>query len=379
MMRLIAPWGFYGAGNCGDEGTLSGFARLLALTGTEASVWIASRNPGHTARVEPTFHYFGNSRVDFKRWGAKAIGNAHAVVGGTPIMDVLGDWPFCELVPLIRKADRWKVPFVFIGCGIESLRRPESCRQMTEEIIPRVRHWSVRSDKDGRRLLECGVPAKAVTVAADMAWLIDSVSADAGRRLLAEWGIGVDRPLIGVNLANENRCFDEHPEMASAIARALDTLAVEREARVLFLCAEVREEPTYDKAAAQRIVALMKRPELAVIAPNHYLAPRQMMSIIACCELTMSMRYHFCLFSAVQGVPFIGIERSDKVADLCWDLEWTARVKPPSFNAGELLDHAKRLRKPSIEETSRWKDRIRVMRERALLNARSLEAVERGW
>jgi polysaccharide pyruvyl transferase WcaK-like protein len=249
---------------------------------------------------------------------------------------------------------------------------------MAEEIIPRVRHWSVRSDKDGRRLLEYGVSAKSVTVAADMAWLIDPVPADVGKQLLDQWGIGLDRPLIGVNLANENHCFDEHPEMAAATAKALDTLAGERGARILFLCAEVRDEPTYDKAAAQRIVALMKRADLAVIAPNHYLSPRQMMSIIACCELTMSMRYHFCLFSTVQGVPFIGIERSDKVADLCWDLGWTARVKPPAYDTSEILGHAKQLRESSALETGKLKGRTQVMKDRALLNVRSLEALTRG-
>ena len=94
---------------------------------------------------------------------------------------------------------------------------------------------------------------------------------------------------------------------------------------------EVRGNSTFDKAAAIQVIGRMTRADRALLAPNVYFSPREMMSIIGCCDLTISMRYHFCLFSALQGVPFIAIERSDKVSDLCWDIDWPARVAPPHF------------------------------------------------
>lgn len=374
-MHIVVPFGFYGAGNIGDEATLQGFARLLAEQPTHPRVSVSSRNPVHTARAEPAFGYFHCKQRDPRRWLAKLGASAHAMVGGTPIMDVLGDWPFSELVPLVRSIDRWKVPLSFIGIGTETLRRQESRRLVAEEIAPRTRHWSVRCDRDRQRLLEYGVAPDAVTVAADMAWLIEAAPIGDGRERLKKWGADVDRPLIGVNLVNENRLLDEHPQLVTELARALDELAVKMDAQVLFLSNEIREDDTFDRAAAAKVMAQMQRSDQALLMPNEYLAPQEMMSIIGCCSLTMSMRYHFCLFSALQGVPFIAIERTGKISDLCWDLNWTARVVPPEFSAADLVEHGKELLqiRPALQE--RLQQNVEMMRQRARRNAVAVDVL----
>jgi polysaccharide pyruvyl transferase WcaK-like protein len=371
-MRIVAPFGFYGWGNIGDEATLNGFGRLLAITGVRAQAWIGSRNPAHTARAEPAFRYFDVSRRDPRRWWAKLRATVHAVVGGTPIQDTLGDWPLRDVTPLVRSIDRWKVPFVFIGVGIEDLRLDESRRLVSAEIAPRVRHWSVRSDRDRQRLEQWGVAPEAIAVAADMAWLIEPVTAEFGRARLRDLGVGLDRPLIGVNLVNENFCLDRNPGMVDALAKALDELIEQFDARVIFLANEVREGATFDKAAATKVLGRMRCAERAVLAPSEYFTPHEMMSIVANCTLTVSMRYHFCMFSALQGVPFIAIERSTKVADLCWDLDWQARVPLQELDASAIVSHGKRLMGNGSAAKERLRQSVQTLKGRALLNIAAL-------
>ena len=374
-MHIVAPFGFYGSGNIGDEATLNGFASLLERTGTQARVSVGSRNPAHTARVEPAFKYFNASGHDPRRWLAKLRASAHAIIGGTPIMDLLGDWPLSELTPLVQATDRWKVPLVFIGVGIERLRLEESRRIVADEIVPRVRHWSVRCDRDRQRLIECGVSPGVITVAADMAWLIEPATGDFGVERLRQWGVDPAQPLIGVNLVNENSVFDKQPGVVESLATALDKLADDMDARVIFLANEVREDSTFDKAAALRVMGRMTRVDRAVLAPNEYFSPQQMMSIIDCCDLTLSMRYHFCLFSALQGVPFIAIQRSDKVSDLCWDIDWSARVVSPGFDASEVVEHGRRLKQAGSAVEGQLKKNVQNMRVRALDNVAPLNAL----
>jgi polysaccharide pyruvyl transferase WcaK-like protein len=375
MMRIVAPFGFYGWGNIGDEATLNGFARLLAHSGRLARVSVASRDPAHTARVEPTFAYFDTSSRDPRRWLAKLRATAHAFVGGTPIMDIEGDWPLRDVVPLVRSIDRWKVPLAFVGIGTESLQLDTSRRVVADEIAPRAAHWSVRSERDRQRLVDYGVCDERITVAADMAWLIEAATAEFGRNHLHRLGIDPAQVLIGVNLVNENSVLDRQPEMVDALAAAVDELAISLDARVIFLANEVREDSTFDKAAATKVIARMKRSGRAMLIPNHYLAPRHMMSIIACCALTMSMRYHFCLFSALQSVPFIAIERSGKVADLCWDLDWPARVPLRRIDAAEVVDHGRRLSQAAPILREKLEARAHRMRERARRNVAALDAL----
>jgi polysaccharide pyruvyl transferase WcaK-like protein len=373
-MRIVAPFGFYGWGNIGDEATLNGFARLLAITDVRVQAWIASRNPGHTARAEPAFRYFDASRRDPRRWWATLRATVHAVVGGTPIQDALGDWPLRDVTPLVRSIDRWKVPFVCIGVGVEDLRLEESRRLVAEEIAPRVQYWSVRSDRDRQRLEQLGVAPEAVTVAADMAWLIEPVAADFGRARLQRLGVDIDRPLIGVNLVNESLCFDQDPKMVDALANALDELMEQFDARVIFLANEVREAAHFDKAAARKVIGRMRSTDRAVLAPSEYFTPREMMSVVANCALTISMRYHFCMFSALQGVPFIAIERSSKLADFCWDLDWPARMLPQELDASTIVSHGERLMRDGFAAEHHLSQNIQRLRERALLNIAALTA-----
>lgn len=373
-LRLVVPFGFYGYGNIGDEATLQGFARLLRGWGHQVSVAVASQNPGHNASVEPAFAYFHMGRRDPRRWLAKLRASAHVFAGGTPIMDVLGDWPLSQVVPLVQSTDSWRVPVSFVGVGIETLRRDHSRRLVASEIVPRVRHWSVRSARDRDRLVEYGASPAAVTVAADMAWLIEPARDDFGRDCLTSWGLDVRRPIVGVNVVNENGLFDRSPELVEALASALDTLAARLDAQVLFLSNEIRQDPSFDTASALAVKSRMTRATGVFVAPNVYFSPRQMMSIIACCRLTMSMRYHFCLFSALQQVPFIAIERTDKLADLCWDLRWPSTLTPAQVDAASLLTQCDRL------ESDRWllddlNGRVAILRERALASVAALEVL----
>jgi polysaccharide pyruvyl transferase WcaK-like protein len=374
-VRLVAPFGFYGWGNTGDEGTLCGFARLLQLTGLEVSASVGSRNPEHTARAEPAFRYFAASGLDPRRWWAKLRGEAQAVIGGTPISDVLGTWPLCDLVPLVRTAGRRGQPFVFVGSGIEELRRPDSVEVFRNELSERITRWSVRGPESRERLLRYGVPPDRVTVAADLAWLIDPMDPGAAEARLQRLGLANARPLVAVSVCNERLCFDSHPGMTDALAATLDALIEEFDARVLFLCAEIRSDDEFDFAAAEKLRGRMKENHRAFILPPEYLSPHQIMAIIGCCGLVISMRYHVCLFSATQGIPFVAIERSDKVSDLCADLDWHMRVGLPFDADSGLLEHCRRLLVDARSALAQLEAGRLALRARALLNREPIEAL----
>jgi polysaccharide pyruvyl transferase WcaK-like protein len=171
---------------------------------------------------------------------------------------------------------------------------------------------------------------------------------------------------------NENGMFEQQPQIAIELAAALDHLVEARNSRVLLLSNEVRRDSCFDAAAAAMVVSRMKRSGAALIAPSDYLAPREMMSIIGCCSVSISMRYHFCLFSALQSVPFVALTRSDKVIDFCWDLEWPASIKPSDVRALEFESLIGRAQQASTEGL---RSRVVEMRRRAQRNLTTLNVL----
>ena len=210
----------------------------------------------------------------------------------------------------------------FVGIGTERLQREESRRLIAHELAPRVRHWSVRSEHDRERLLAYGVEGDRITVAADLAWTLERSPQDASDRRPECLRAGPDDVLVGVNVTNERFVAERAPQLFVTLAEFLDRLVEKVGARIVFFCNEIREDESFDKAASQLIIGHMRHPERAAILPNEYRTPQQMMALLGACRLAVGMRYHFCVFAAIQGVPFVAIKRSDKVDDLCRDLAW---------------------------------------------------------
>lgn len=374
-MRLVAPFGFYGWGNIGDEATLQGFARLLARYDQNASAWFASRDPRHTARAEPSFRYFHASRSSVRRWWANRRADGAVFVGGTPIMDVLGRWPLSEVVPLVTASAERGTPVAFVGIGTERLHRDESQRLIARELAPRVRHWSVRSEYDRDRLVDYGVAGDRVTVAADLAWTLERVPEGAHDGRPACLRGGHDDVIVGVNVTNERFVAERAPRLFVTLAECLDRLVEKLGARVVFFCNEIREDASFDKAASQLVINHMRHSGRAEILPNEYRTPQQMMALLGACRLAVGMRYHFCVFAAIQGVPFVAIKRSDKVDDLCRDLAWPHGVRPDELDAPGLEAMSAELLADGPGATRTMLERVESMRGRVWRNGLALDVL----
>jgi polysaccharide pyruvyl transferase WcaK-like protein len=375
-MRLVAPFGFYGWGNIGDEATLQGFARLLARYDPHASAWFGSRDRRHTARTEPAFRYFDASRSSLRRWWAHRHADGAVFVGGTPIMDVLGRWPLSEVVPLVAARAARGTPVAFVGIGTERLQREESRRLIANELAPRIRHWSVRSEQDRERLLAYGVEGDRITVAADLAWTLERTPPAANDRRPECLRAGPDDVLVGVNVTNERFVAERAPRLFVTLAEFLDRLVEKVGARIVFFCNEIREDESFDKAASQLIIGHMRHPGRAAILPNEYRTPQQMMALLGACRLAVGMRYHFCVFAAIQGVPFVAIKRSDKVDDLCRDLAWPHGLGLDEIDAPRLEAMGTELLADGPGAARTMQERVESMQGRVWRNCVALDVLQ---
>jgi polysaccharide pyruvyl transferase WcaK-like protein len=290
-------------------------------------------------------------------------------------MDVLGKWPLSEVVPLVQAAHAQRKPVVFIGTGTERLQREDSKRIVSDILAPRVKHWTVRCARDMERLADYGVAPECLTVAADLAWTLDPVSAEFGKDRLRQWGLDVESPFVGVNVNNEKFVQAQAPRLSEKLGMFLDKLVEKHGVNILFFCNEVREDESFDKTASLKVMSCMKHRERTFLVPNHYWTPQQMLSLIGCCHITIGMRYHFCLFSVLQNVPFIALKRSDKVDDLCWDMDWTYGLSPQETDIPVLIDMFISIEQERSLLCKHLQQRAKTMRERSLLSSVALDVL----
>jgi polysaccharide pyruvyl transferase WcaK-like protein len=224
-------------------------------------------------------------------------------------------------------------------------------------------------------LIEYGVARERIEVAADLAWLLSPVDKAWGRARLQSWGVPSTDRIIGVNLMNEKKVREESPQLMDAIANFLDHVIESCNGSILFLCNEIHDLPGFDRPAALRVMAAMKHRHRTFLAPNEYWSPQEMMSLIGNCHVTVGMRYHFCLFSAVEKVPFLAIQKSDKIADLCEDFEWLFGAKPAAISANTLTKLFSELDANHSEIVGKMVQRTSAMQNRAWRNLLALQTL----
>jgi polysaccharide pyruvyl transferase WcaK-like protein len=374
-MRLTVPWGGFGYGNIGDEAMLNGFAALVKGYPRKVSVRVASQNLAYATATEPAFRYFLPNGGSFAKSWAIWRSKGHLIVGDTPIMDRLGAWPLEELSQLIKSTSLERRPIAFLGTGTETLQLASSRRIVKECLAPAVIHWSVRSERDSARLQEYGVDPRRINVAADLAWLLQPSSKDFGQREFRQLGLEGPALRIGVNFTREAFVHQRSAGLPARIAGVLDALVEEYGARIVFFCNEVRSDAEFDRAAHEEIQALMAHGEATFTVANNFWTPAQMMSLIGNCDYTIGMRYHFCLFSALQGIPFIAIKRADKVDDLCWQLVWPHGVSLDDVTPECVMKVFSAIRAGGKQLGATLEARTQPMREKAKLNSAALDAI----
>jgi polysaccharide pyruvyl transferase WcaK-like protein len=225
----------------------------------------------------------------------------------------------------------------------------------------------VRSRKN---LITLGVDPACISVAADLAWQVplENLNREWAEGFLFNLGVRKDRPLIGVNVVNE--IWKDNRAIKEELAKALDYLIESLGWQVGFFCNEVREGEYFDKEASKEVAALMKRG--SVIVPNQYFTPQEMVSLLSCCQVTLSWRYHFTLFSYLAGTVSISVIRGEKIKELIEDTNGEHIGEPEQICAERIVEKIEFVQK-NIEEIKAFQNiMVEIMKNRSRLNIQFL-------
>jgi len=322
-----------GAGNIGDELMARAFWDALPV---EVSL-LVEVFPNAERQREPLPSRLQYRHLDWNGQPPIAAPDAPGLlIGDTPVTETLGlDWPLRFLAPRLEAFHRVGQPVHALGVGVEPLRSDEARALFRRHFLP-IRSWTVRTPACRQTLLELGVAEHRLALGADWAWLYRP-----GRALEAwgsatwtELGIEPGQPLLVVNVVNE--IWRDAVGTKAAVASALDELATKDGLQVAFFCQEMREGDFYDLAAARETMRLMSAP--AVVVPNLYYSPDELLGLLTHATVTLGGRYHFVAASVLAGTVPVVLARSAKMQGLIEDLGLVAAGQIGSTSTASITD-----------------------------------------
>lgn len=298
-MPKVVISGYYGFHNNGDEAMLYAILTALRKRVPRLQAVVLSNDPGYTAGV---FNVDSIPRHNLNMI-RRALRHSDLLIsgGGGLLQDVTGPNSILYYLGVVQMARMLGKPVLFYGQGIGPVRTLLG-KTMVKLIVNKVDVITVRDHESKVELERLGVNRPPVHVTADPALGLDEnlVRPERGREILAGTGAG-GSPLAGVSV----RPWQDLDGYKRVLAGICDRLA-ERGWQVLL----VPMHYPADVEVCRQVAGYMKNPGRVLEGRINF---RDMLSVVANLDLAIGMRLHFLIFSAMAGVPPVGIAYDPKV------------------------------------------------------------------
>lgn len=300
-MNKIVISGYYGFANAGDEAMLTSIVRALRGVQPEIDLTVISGNPAETAAKHNVKSIY---RFNFFKI-YNAVKNADMLLsgGGSLLQDVTSLRSLFYYLFIISMG-KWAGKKVMLySHGIGPIRNTLA-RKLTRIVCGKADLITVRDADSEAELLKMGVSAKNILVTADSVLALPVADKAIGQKLLAENGIDVKKPVLGISIrpwAGDVNCF-------KVIAAALKQFKQKHDAQIVLLPLQY---PADLKSCA--LLSDFLKDENGIFFLDKPFNTEEFLSLIGNFKLLLGMRLHALVFAAVMKVPVLAISYDPKV------------------------------------------------------------------
>ncbi len=345
-MGNIVISGYYGSRNGGDEAMLAAMIEVLSDLDPKLNITVISANPEDTRRrhgVE-AISWLGLPGI------LCALKRADLLIsgGGSLLQNVTSGRSLYYYLGIIFCAHLMGTPVMLYAQGIGPIYG-QFARRWMRWLGNRVRVITVRDHGSLEELESLHIRRPHIECTADPVLAINPVDREIGRKILGRYHADGVKPLVGISV-REWKGWTRYKEV---LAGAADAIVREFGARVVFLPMQYPE----DVAAAESIVA-MAREECTVLGDEY--ATGELLSLVGCMDLMISIRLHALIFSGVMGVPMIGLSYDPKIERFMDSIGDTIAGSLENITVEELMAEVRR----------KWHDKAAFREQNAALLAK---------
>ncbi len=358
---LIA--GYHGFGNCGDEAILQAMVKNIRALPVDLEITALSKKPDFTKT-----EYNVNSVQRFDLFGVLgAILKSDVVLsgGGTLLQDGTSTRSLLYYLSIIKTAKLFGKRVMVYANGIGPVNG-ERNRKLVKKVLTGVDVITLREKLSEADLRSIGVTRDDVTVTADPAFTLESADDARASEIFADENIPLERgKMVGVSVRAWNKA-KYGDDFVVKLAKTCDTLAKQGKTIVL-----LPMEYPRDLEISQKLIDNMQ--EKAYIFKKRY-NPSEILGLVGCFDLMISMRLHTLIFAAVKNVPMLGIIYDPKVEYYLRELDMpeAGDVRTKRLNSDEIAAKAVDVFKNMDAYKQKLKTRADIMSEKARENDKIL-------
>ena len=309
--------GYYGYNNSGDDALLTALLNGLKKEAPDLDVVVLS------ARPQDTRERFGiDAQNRFSPVSVyRSLKNSRMLVngGGNLIQDITSTQSLWYYLAVIRLAKKLGKKVCMLANGIGPLVHPQNARSAIK-VLQEVDLITLR-DKESCDYLNEKIPNRQFEWTSDLAFLLEPAKTAKVSDLLPE------DPYYVVAVRNWKTA---RPDFAESLATAFDRIHARHGIVPVLLPMQYKE----DRKLSERIAELMETPSVAV---DRMLDIDSILSLIHGARMTLGMRLHALIYSAVCKVPFAGLIYDGKVKSFTDDMSATAVLDVADITADKVV------------------------------------------
>ncbi len=354
----------YGTDNVGDQAILTCMIELLQSNLGRVEIDVLSRWPAKTRRRHGGVNAVRSGIITGSWATCRSIRRAEMLVfgGGGIIQDASSLGNLLFHLSRLALAILFRTPFVGCGIGVGPIKS-RAGRWLTSKILNRADGLYVRDDASAILLRGININRPPTVITSDFANALIPAE-NFGEEPVYQQVTKLRRQsdcLVGLSLRPQagkhrqpNKLSPGFADAIRAIARACDELIEDKNATIVFIPMEPRE----DNALAQTFLPLVHNRNKVLVLPGE-LKPKVVMSIVGLMDILLGMRLHSLIFGAQTFVPMIGLDYDPKITGFLNSLGLSGQI----LRIAELDSEKVR---DLIEQTLSRRDEIRQsLREHA--------------
>lgn len=296
--------GAYGRGNAGDEAILKAIVSELRSIDPDIPICVMTRKPREARKSCRTRAVYIFDLPKYRREMVQA--KLYINGGGSLIQNVTSRRSLWFYLSTLKTAHRLGCKVMMYGCGIGPLYYQTDRRYSARVINQTVDVITLRDRHSMEELESLGVSAPQIVLAADPTVSLPAAPSSGADAMLSAAGLdpAAGQRYLGITVRPWPGFEAKAPIIAAAVEYACQSYGL----IPVFIPIEAKQ----DTAAAAQVAAHIRSVPCTIL-PNCAHA-EQAISLFARMDLVLSMRLHALIFSAVSGVPLVGIVYDPKVS-----------------------------------------------------------------